>query len=63
MVKHAKPKKVEHPATKKAHVVSKPAKKVIKVSTHTALAHKPTHVVDLALEGVHVNLRRAGKKA
>ena len=42
-----------------------PAKKVIKVSTsHTALAQKPTHVVDLALEGVHVNLRRShsGKK-
>ena len=60
---HAKQKKVDHPATKKAHVVSKPAKKIIKVSTsHTALAHKPAHLVDLALEGVHVNLRRSGKK-
>ena len=61
---HAKQKKVDHSATKKAHVVSKPAAKAIKVSTlHTALALKPTHVVDLALEGVHVNLRRSGKKA
>ena len=61
---HAKKQKVKHPAAKKAHVVSKPAKKVIKVSTsQTALAHKPTHVIDLALEGVHVNLRRSGKKA
>jgi large repetitive protein len=56
-------KKVEHPAAKKVHVVSKPAKKVIKVSTsHTALAQKPTHVVDLALEGVHVNLRRSSSR-
>ena len=61
---HAKPKKVEHHANKKVHVVSKPATKVIKVSaSHTALAQKPKHVVDLALEGVHVNLRRSGKKA
>ena len=61
---HAKPKKVEHHASKKVHVLSKPAKKAIKVSTsHTSLAQKPKHVVDLALEGVHVNLRRSGKKA
>ena len=39
---------VQHPAAKpKVHVVSHPAKKVIKVSTsHSALAKKPTHVVD-----------------
>ena len=44
--------------------MNKAAKKIIKVSTsHTALAQKPTHLVDLALEGVHVNLRRSGKKA
>ena len=63
---HAKPKKVVHhtAAKPKVHVVSHPAKKVIKVSaSHSALAKKPTHVVDMALEGVHVNLRRSGKKA
>ena len=60
---HAKQKKVDHPAIKKTHVVSKSTSKVIKVSTsHTALAQKPTHLVDLALEGVHVNLRRWGRK-
>ena len=63
---HAEPKKAQHPAAKpKVHVVSHPAKKAIKVVTaHAALAKKPTHVVDLALEGVHVNLRRSssGKK-
>ena len=59
---HAKKQKANHPAAKKAYVVSKPAKTEIKVSTsHTALAHKPNHVIDLALEGVHVNLRRSGK--
>ncbi len=61
---HAKPKKAHHPAAKpKVHVVSHPAKqKVIKVSTsHSALSKKPTHVVDMALEGVHVNLRRSKK--
>jgi hypothetical protein len=63
---HAKPKKVDHSATKpKVHVVSHSDKKVVDVSTaHTALAKKPKHVVDLALESVHVNLRRSsGKKA
>ena len=67
VAKHTKPKKHHKPAAKpKAHVVSHSVKKVVKVSTaHTALAQTPTHVVDLALEGVHVNLRRSssGKKA
>ena len=59
-----KAKKVQHPAAKpKVHVVSHPAKKVIKVSkAHTALAKKPTHLVDLALEDVGVNLRHSSSK-
>ena len=63
---HAKPKKVVHHSAPKpkVRVVSPAKKKVIKVSTsHSALAKKPTHVVDMALESVHVNLRRAGKEA
>ena len=59
------PKKVVHLAPKpKVHIVVKPVKKVIKVVTRptkTAKA-KSTHVVDVALETVHVNLRKATKK-
>jgi len=58
---HVKPKKVQHAAPEpKVHVVSHPAKKVVKVVTASStLAKKPVHVVDLALEHVHVNLRRS----
>jgi hypothetical protein len=50
---HAKPKpKVQ------VHVVSHPAHKVVKVSTSSAAAQKHAHVVDLALQDIHVNLLR-----
>jgi subtilisin-like proprotein convertase family protein len=64
VVKPVKVKKAEHKATK-VKVVIHPAKKIIKLTTsHAELAKKPKHVVDLALESVHVNLRRgSGKKA
>ena len=55
------PKKVGHlaPKPKVVPVVSRPVKKVIKVVAKPA-AHttKSTDVVDLALETVHVNLRK-----
>ncbi len=69
VTKPAKPKKVEKkapkaPAKKVVKVVKHTAKKTVKVSTAHALASKPKSVVDLALESVHVNLRRSsGKKA
>jgi hypothetical protein len=56
------PKKLVHPAPKPkvVHTVSHPVKKVVKVvakaATHTT---KSTDVVDLALETVHVNLRKS----
>ena len=50
---HAKPKpKVQ------VHVVSHPAHKVVKVSTSSTSAQKHAHVVDLALQDIHVNLLR-----
>ncbi|MFI5458491.1 MAG: proprotein convertase P-domain-containing protein [Isosphaerales bacterium] len=58
-VVHVKHKAVQHHATKpkvKVHVVSHPA---VKVVTASALANQPTHVVDLALENIHVNLHRS----
>jgi hypothetical protein len=64
--KVVKPKKSEHRvATKRVKVVTHPAKKAIKLTTaHTDLSKKPKSVVDLALESIHVNLRRsAGKNA
>jgi large repetitive protein len=50
---HAKPKpKVQ------VHVVSHPAHKVVEVSTSSISAQKHAHVVDLALQDLHVNLLR-----
>jgi hypothetical protein len=50
---HAKPKpKVQ------VHIVTHPARKVVKVSTSSTSAQKHAHVVDLALQDIHVNLLR-----
>jgi large repetitive protein len=56
--KKAAPKKVEHPPKLKIVVVV-PAKKTVKVVAKPAKT-KATHVVDVALETVHVNLRKKG---
>jgi hypothetical protein len=50
---HAKPKpKVA------VHVVNHSAKNVVKVSTASTSAQKHAHIVDLALQDLHVNLLR-----
>jgi hypothetical protein len=57
---HPKPKKVvKHPAPKpKVKVTAHhPTKVIMTTSAHSA--KPPTHVVDLALEDIHVNLRRS----
>jgi hypothetical protein len=60
-VVHKKVKAAQHHAPKpKVHVVKHNA---IKVVTHSAsslaIAKSPTHLVDLALENIHANLRRS----
>ena len=59
---HVKPKKAEHAAKPKVHVVQK-VKVVMPSAAHHAKAKPAVHAVDLALEDIHVNLRRgsAGK--
>jgi hypothetical protein len=60
-VVHKKAKAVHHPASKpKAHVVKHKVIKVVTASASaTAKAKSSTHLVDLALEGIHANLRRS----
>jgi subtilisin-like proprotein convertase family protein len=66
VAKPAKPKKAETkpPAKTKAKAVKTPVKKTVKVvAAHPALAAKSAHVVDKALESLHVNvLRKSTKK-
>ena len=58
-VVHKKIKIVHKHATKPTvHVVTHKVTKVASISA-SAKAHTSTHLVDLALEGVHVNLRRS----
>ena len=57
--KKAAPKKVERPAPKPKVIVVRPVKKVVKVVAKPATT-KSTHLVDVALETVHVNLRKKG---
>jgi hypothetical protein len=57
--KKAAPKKPAHPAPKPKEIVVRPAKKTVKVVAKPAKT-KATHVVDVALETVHVNLRKKG---
>ena len=63
-VVHVKHKAVQHHAAKKpkvkVHIVSHSAAKVVTASaSSSALAKPPAHMVDLALEGIHANLRRS----
>ena len=46
----------------KVHVVSHPADKVVTVSTASTSAQKHAHVVDLALQDIHVNLLRKNSR-
>ena len=64
-VVHKKVKVVQHPATKpKVHVVAHKIKvtKAVTASASSAKTNSRTHLVDLALEDVHVNLRRSSVK-
>ena len=58
---HKKAKTVQHPAPKpKIHVVKHKVIKVVTALASAAAKAKPsTHLVDLALEGIHANLRRS----
>ena len=57
--KHVQKKATPHAKPKvQVHVVSHSTHKVVKVSTSSTLAQKHAHVVDLALQDIHVNLLR-----
>jgi hypothetical protein len=57
---HKKVKVVHHAAKPKAHVVAhKVTKAVMTSASSTAKTKSPTHLVDLALEDIHANLRRS----
>ena len=58
---HKKAKAVQHPASKpKVHVVKHKVIKVVAASASaSAKAKSSTHLVDMALEGIHANLRRS----
>jgi subtilisin-like proprotein convertase family protein len=61
-VVHKKVKVVQHHAAKpKVHVVTHKVTKVVTASS-ASLAKSRTHVVDLALEDIHANLRRSSSK-
>jgi subtilisin-like proprotein convertase family protein len=62
-VVHAKHKTVQqHAAKPNVHVVSHPAKKVVKVVTASSVSAKPVvHVVDLALAGINLRRSSSGK--
>ena len=74
-VSHPKPSHVKKPAKQvskkealhakpkvQVHVVSKPTHKVANVSNSSASVQKRAHVVDLALQDIHVNLLRSSSK-
>jgi hypothetical protein len=62
VVHHKKVKVVQHHAAKpKVHVVTHKVIKVVKASS-APLAKPRTHLVDLALENIHANLRRSSSK-
>jgi subtilisin-like proprotein convertase family protein len=62
VVHHKKVKVVQHHAAKpKVHVVTHKVIKVVKAAS-ASLAKPRTHLVDLALENIHTNLRRSSSK-
>jgi len=58
---HPKKKKAvqDHAAKPKVHVVTHKVTKVIAPSASSAHTQSRAHVIDLALEDIHVNLRRS----
>jgi hypothetical protein len=62
-VVHKKVKIVHHAAKPKVHVVTHKVTKAVLTSVSSpAKTKSPTHLVDLALEDIHPNLRRSSSK-